>query len=220
MTLTAPAGAIITSVDYASYGNSTDNGDGTCTLGTCNTSNSRSIVESYALNQNSFSSYASNDTFGDPCFGTGKTLAVVVTYTYSAPLPVELVTFTATATGRAAQLSWTTASALRSAQFEVQRSLTGTDFTTVGTVAAAGSSSTTRNYAFTDAFWPAAATELYYRPRLVDTDGTSRYSPVRSLALPQASPALVLVPNPAQGSTRLSGAPALAPVRLPCWGRK
>jgi len=80
VTLTAPAGAVITSIDFASYG--TPNGScGNYTQGWCHATNSKSIVEGYALNQNSVTIPASNGVFGDPCGGTVKRLYIQATWT-------------------------------------------------------------------------------------------------------------------------------------------
>ncbi len=77
--LTAPAGAIITAINFASYG--TPNGTcGSFTLGSCNATNSKSIVEGYALGRNSFTIPANNSVFTDPCYGTVKRLYVQATY--------------------------------------------------------------------------------------------------------------------------------------------
>jgi hypothetical protein len=78
LTLTAPLGSVITSIDFASYGTPT----GTFpnfSIGGCHASNSVSVVEGLALGQNSVTISASNDIFGDPCVGTPKELAVVAT---------------------------------------------------------------------------------------------------------------------------------------------
>lgn len=204
LTLTAPAGRIFTSVDYANYGTATDNGDGTYTTGTCHGVNSSQIVESYALNQNTFSIPANNQTFGDPCYGILKTLSVVVTY--SEPLPVELVSFTATMAlaTRMAKLAWTTAAELHASHFEVQRSTTGTLFAAIGTVGATGNSNFSHTYGFIDTTLPLGTATLYYRLRQVDADSTSTYSPVRTLTLATAlAPAISLYPNPTVLGTTL-----------------
>jgi hypothetical protein len=79
LTLTAPAGTVITAINFASYG--TPNGScGNFTLGGCNASNSLSIVQSLALNKNSVTIAASNGVFGDPCGGTVKRLFIQATY--------------------------------------------------------------------------------------------------------------------------------------------
>ncbi|MFN3446401.1 MAG: putative Ig domain-containing protein, partial [Bacteroidia bacterium] len=78
--LSAPAGAKITAINFASYGNP----NGTCgnfTQGWCHAANSKSVVEGYALQTNSAVIPASNGIFGDPCFGTVKRLNVQATWT-------------------------------------------------------------------------------------------------------------------------------------------
>jgi len=80
LTITLPPGQVVTSVDFASYG--TPNGsNGSYTIGSCHAASSQSIVESYALGNNSFSIPATNTVFGDPCSGTVKRLYVAVSAT-------------------------------------------------------------------------------------------------------------------------------------------
>jgi hypothetical protein len=132
--------------------------------------------------------------------------------TPGAPLPVELTAFTAAAlpTQAAVRLNWATASEKNSARFEVERSIDGTAFTRLGTVAAAGTSAVPRAYEWLDANIPPAGI-LYYRLRQVDTDGTAAYWAVRSVTLRERPGGLTLVPNPGQ-VTRLAGASAGAVV--------
>ena len=121
------------------------------------------------------------------------------------PLPVELVTFTATAEGnRAVRLAWATATEKNSQAFEVERSADGIAFDHIGTVAAAGSSSSARSYGLVDVKLPGAAL-LYYRLKQLDLDGTFAYSPVRSVAL-VGHAGLSLYPNPARTGAMLTGA--------------
>ena len=128
------------------------------------------------------------------------------------PLPVELVTFTATlapapASGRmAVWLAWATATEKNSARFEVERSADGIGFDPLGTVPAAGSSGSPRTYTYVDAHLPTGPATHYYRLRLVDTDGTFSYSPVRSVVgvLPDKH-LFVLSPNPAHRAATLTG---------------
>ncbi len=70
---------MVTAVDFASYG--TPNGsNGNYTIGGCHAANSQTIVEGYALGNNSFTIPATNSVFGDPCGGTAKRLYVTVSY--------------------------------------------------------------------------------------------------------------------------------------------
>ena len=137
----------------------------------------------------------------------------------SNPLPVVLTAFTASAAGnRDAKLSWTTASEINSAYFDLERSFDGTTFAKIGQVAAQGTTTLATTYAFTDAGVAARATgAVYYRLKQVDLDATASYSPVRTVSFTKAaSLALSLYPNPAQASTKLdlSQLPATSTYRV------
>ncbi|MEP6262889.1 MAG: Ig-like domain-containing protein [Gillisia sp.] len=83
LTITLPAGKVVSSVEFASYGTPTGS-NGNYTLGSCHAANSQSIVEGYAIGKNSFTIPATNGVFGDPCGGTFKRLYVVVNYSAEA----------------------------------------------------------------------------------------------------------------------------------------
>jgi hypothetical protein len=91
-------------------------------------------------------------------------------------LPVTYVSFIATRNGSTdVTLDWTTASESNNSHFEVERSLNGSDWSTIGTVAA-GAGSQENSYNFTDAM--ASGAEIWYRLRQVDIDGQAQYSHV------------------------------------------
>ncbi len=146
--------------------------------------------------------------------GLNQSLEKAFTITVlSNPLPVKLTGFTAAQQGRAVGLRWATASEKNSARFEVERSPDGRAFRKIGEVAAAGSSTAPRPYAFADASLPAGTATLYYRLRQVDLDGTASYSPVRVVPVPAlAAPALH--PSPTTGTTTLAGAAPGAAVQV------
>ncbi|GAB3588685.1 T9SS type A sorting domain-containing protein [Hymenobacter daeguensis] len=135
----------------------------------------------------------------------GGTNTVLATFTLGAyPLPVELVAFTAKAVNNVdAALSWTTASEKNNDRFEVERSLTGTDYVKIGEVQGQGSKASATDYRLTDAgVGRQAAGPVYYRLRQVDTDGTATYSPVRPVVFARAlTPGIALYPNPATAGT-------------------
>jgi trimeric autotransporter adhesin len=83
-------------------------------------------------------------------------------------LPVTLLSFDAVFSNKTIQLNWKTSSEQNSKQFEVEKSADGVKFYNIGTVSAAGSSSSERSYHLTDK-------ELnefnYYRLKMVDLDG-------------------------------------------------
>jgi large repetitive protein len=75
LVLTAPAGKVITSVEFASFGTPTGTA-GNYAIGACHASNSSNIISAAALGQNSLTIAATTAVFGNPCVGTSKTLAV------------------------------------------------------------------------------------------------------------------------------------------------
>lgn len=92
LTLTAPGGALFTSVLFASYG-TPGSSPGSYTIGGCHASNSINVVQPYLLNRNSGNIGANNGTFGDPCNGTVKTLAVKARYNQASGPYVSQATF-------------------------------------------------------------------------------------------------------------------------------
>ena len=107
VTLTAPAGNVILSIDFASYG--TPNGScGSFTIGACHASTSVSVCTATFVGQTSASINATNAVFGDPCVGTGKRLYIQATY--GSTLPLTLLSFTAKKVGKdKVTMNWSTA---------------------------------------------------------------------------------------------------------------
>jgi len=89
-------------------------------------------------------------------------------------LPVQLINFGVTENRGNNLLQWTTAVESNSDYFSIERSSDGKNFTSIGTVKAAGFSSTDINYSFTDA---APLTGVnYYRLAQVDKDNSKNFS--------------------------------------------
>jgi hypothetical protein len=107
----------------------------------------------------------------------------------SIPLPISLAAFTAIRHDNEAALQWETAQEENSNYFAVERSTDGNTFYSIGTVAAAGNSSTPRNYSYTDL--SPEKTNNYYRLRQTDLDGNFTYSPVRLLNFSAAGNSLI-----------------------------
>jgi hypothetical protein len=110
-----------------------------------------------------------------------------------AALPVELLSFTAEPRADVVNLNWTTLNEQNSEFFQVQRSENGEKFETIGQLAAAGNSTTVRDYAFTDAS-PLDGT-AYYRLRQTDIDGQVHFSNTVEVNLRGSG--IELFPNPA-----------------------
>jgi hypothetical protein len=95
----------------------------------------------------------------------------------STPLPVELATFDAdVADDRSVRLQWQTTSETGNSGFRVQRSVSGTSWSTLGRVEGAGTTDEPQSYRFTDSSVPYAPDSLRYRLAQVDVDGTVNFS--------------------------------------------
>ncbi len=108
-------------------------------------------------------------------------------------LPVNLTSFTAQKANRTVLLKWTTAQELNSRNFIVERSADNRTWISIATIAAAGSSTTERNYTYTDNT-PAKGMN-YYRIKQVDLDSRSITSNVRPVLFTE-SYAITIGPNP------------------------
>jgi len=91
---------------------------------------------------------------------------------------------------------WTTLTENNTSHFNVQRSVDGRNFITVGTMAAKGNS----NYSFTDLIENSSAVKLYYyRIESIDNDGAKQYTSTKQIKLNEAADQTIKVfPNPAQ----------------------
>jgi fibronectin-binding autotransporter adhesin len=92
----------------------------------------------------------------------------------SSPLPVTWMYFNGDYVNEEVLLSWKTATELVNDHFEVERSMNGYDFTTIGRVAGKGNSSSPQFYQFTDKH--ISESKYYYRLRQVDFDGVADFS--------------------------------------------
>jgi hypothetical protein len=110
------------------------------------------------------------------------------------PLPQVLSLFNVTKEEQSALLQWTTLQEENTDQFIIERSSDGTNYTVIGTVAASGSSSTTKKYQFTDEVLPDGI--IYYRLKMTDKDGKFVYSPVRRINNNDKDFTIRLHPNP------------------------
>ena len=122
-----------------------------------------------------------------------------VVYT-SALLPVELVQFSGNNKGSRNELSWTTATENNNKGFEIQRSIDGINFITLGFVSSLssdGNSTVALNYTFTDENISGYA--YYYRLNQIDFDGQSTYSDIIQVKgeLPTSWTITDVFPNPA-----------------------
>lgn len=113
------------------------------------------------------------------------------------PLPVTLFDFAATLQpSQAVDLTWSTATEMNSDHFEVERSFDGVAFGKITSVFAAGNSSLQKKYSYTDEQAAHIGKQmLYYRLKMVDKDGSYKYSGVLRIHLKNLL-TLSLSPNP------------------------
>jgi hypothetical protein len=125
--------------------------------------------------------------------------------TIVAPLPVELTRFEAVAQRQDAVLTWSTASEKNNDYFVVERSVSGRNFTAIGTVRGQGNSTRPTDYRFTDAgAGRLVSGKVYYRLQQVDADGTLTYGPVRAVEFAASTKATAaLYPNPSQNEATI-----------------
>jgi len=116
-------------------------------------------------------------------------------------IPVELTSFTAVQDGGSVRLEWETQSETNNAGFAVERRIGSTSsFRELGFVSGEGTSSRTISYHYVDSQIPDEVTQVRYRLRQVDKDGSSWYSEVISLSLGRSRGLRLrsVAPNPAR----------------------
>lgn len=112
-----------------------------------------------------------------------------------APLPVQLTSFNASEEGLSTKLVWNTAEESGIESYVIEKSTDGRNYTAIGTVKAAN----LKAYSFTDA---ASAENSYYRLKMVEVNGTYKYSYIVSVKAKLAA-SISLSPNPVKTSVMI-----------------
>jgi Subtilase family/Secretion system C-terminal sorting domain len=120
----------------------------------------------------------------------------------SSPLPLKLMEFFAKRVGADVLLTWRTGSESEIARYEIEvakgdEALQSGNFVQIGQVTVAGNSTSTRLYSFTDTE-PGKTGNRYYRLKIISTNGTVSYSPVRLVVFEDFT-SWKVYPNPATG---------------------
>jgi hypothetical protein len=122
-------------------------------------------------------------------------------------VPVELVAFNAQRSGNNVNIAWETASEKNSSYFDVERAavtMAGTSaYTAVRTVPAQGTSTVSKDYNVVDAN-VSTASAWSYRLKMVDLDGTSRYSQEVLVSAEAGTSSLTVSPNPASTTASIT----------------
>lgn len=114
------------------------------------------------------------------------------------PLPVTLNSLKAVAQKDNVLLAWTTSSENNTDKFNIMRSVDGINFSTIGSMQAAGQSMSPKNYSFLDqTAYLLGVDKLFYRLETVDRDARISLSKIVAVALDLRPFDLALYPNPA-----------------------
>jgi len=114
--------------------------------------------------------------------------------TFGAPLPVMLVNLKAAPDEQRVKIDWTTAYEKDNLLFEVERSLNGSHFTTIGYINGHGNSTDRQNYSYYDEK-PVTGVS-YYRLKQVDIDRKASWSGIVSVVFGKNGSQFVVYPNP------------------------
>lgn len=109
-----------------------------------------------------------------------------------AALPIDIVFFEGKLNGTNINLNWETFNEINFSHFEIERSVNGTNYQTIGLVNATG----INKYSFTDNIESLKGRRLYYRLKKVDKDGSFTYSSVFTIHVP-LNIQFNIYPNPA-----------------------
>jgi trimeric autotransporter adhesin len=112
-------------------------------------------------------------------------------------LPVDLLTFSGTLQNNLSSLlTWKTENEINTAGFDLERSIDGNNFEKIAFVKAVGNSSTL-NYSHIDNdAIEQQSTILYYRLKIVNTNGSFKYSNIITISLPITKAFITVTPNP------------------------
>lgn len=120
--------------------------------------------------------------------------AEIMNWSAMGTLPLSWQSFTALKQNEKVLLNWSTANEQNTRDFTVQHSTDGTNWYAIGTVAAAGNSSTERKYSFTHAT-PVKGNN-FYRIMQTDIDNRKTYSVIRKLLSGKPDASITVLGNP------------------------
>jgi Secretion system C-terminal sorting domain len=123
-------------------------------------------------------------------------------------LSVRLQSFTGSVVNDKVQLGWQAQSETNFSHYEVERSIDGRNFTTIGTVASVPDGL----YSFADNSI-AGASKFYYRIKMVDKDGKFSYSAIISITT-KGNINVSLAPNPAKNYLNVNGLKSKGEIKI------
>ncbi|MFW5851287.1 MAG: T9SS type A sorting domain-containing protein [Bacteroidota bacterium] len=114
---------------------------------------------------------------------------------YNTQLPIELSSFTAFVTPRGIDFSWITKTENNNDFFTLEFSQNGIDFFPIATIPGIGNSTTRQSYSYFDDSKKHTGL-LYFRLKQTDYNGTSSYSEILSISIPNYNTDVYIYPNP------------------------
>lgn len=117
-------------------------------------------------------------------------------------LPLTLLSFTGSKVKNTVQLHWQTVNEQNTAGFTVERGEAPAAFYPIGLVPAAGNTTATKNYFFSDE--NAMPGQNFYRLKMADADGKYRYSNIIKIQAGTSLKQFMLYPNPAKNYVTIS----------------
>lgn len=148
---------------------------------------------------------SSRDAVNNVVTRTGLTAVNLNEITLTAPgvvVPVSLYRFTGESRGCTALLKWSTASEQNSKHFEILQSTDGSNFSVIKIIPASVNSSTLKDYSYIASL---TGKENYFRLRMVDLDGESKFSNVLSITGDCDQNIISVFPNPTNNSITITG---------------
>ena len=145
-----------------------------------------------AIGADSLAGYVTSNT-NSISFDFAERRFTLGTYSKYNALPVKLIYFTAIGDGNKVRLNWDVANEQDIITYEVQKSLTATNFTHLSTV----TSLQAVQSLYTDYDYTPAMGWNYYRLKIIDRSGNFTYSPVRAVKFDKGMEEVRIFPNPA-----------------------
>lgn len=135
----------------------------------------------------------------------GTSTKVICNVPEAGPTPVILTGFSAQRNNKNdVDINWQTEQEINSSLFEIERSYDNISFVKIGTISAAGNSSTLKSYSFTDNSNNSKTTSLY-RIKMIDKDGSFSYSEIKSVKGSNAATSGFLIyPNPGYANSNIT----------------
>ena len=212
--VTPPQSVMISSIPLeatATYGTGTWSADDPGVTFSPNASDPNATANNLVLGNNNITWTVSNGPCSNAFYG--------ITIFRSPALPLDLLSFSGNAQNGGIQLLWETANEVNVKHFEVESSSDAAHFNPIATLAAQGN--TSNRYLLFDQDFP-QGNQVYYRLKMVDLDGSSRYSEVISVQNTGNQPTweATIFPNPVacgkQLTLRLSECPE-SEIKISLW---